>query len=55
MDKEELENAIKEYLTQHVRLSVMCVPEGDGHMKVSVGLWLDNEEIANSSDTIILP
>jgi len=54
MDKEKLENAIKEYLTQHARLSVMCDPEGDGYMKVSVGLWLDNEEIANSSDTIIL-
>lgn len=55
MDKEKLENAIKEYLTKHVRLSVICDPEGDGHVKVSVGLWLDNDEIANSSDIIILP
>ena len=55
MDKEELENAIKEYLTQHASLSVTCDPEGDGHVKVRVGLLLDNMEIADSSDTIILP
>lgn len=55
MDKEELENAIKEYLTQHASLSVMCDQEGDGHLKVRVGLWLDKDEIADASDTIILP
>ena len=52
--KEELENAIKEYLTQHASLSVICYPEGDGHVKVRVGLWLDKEEIADASDSIIL-
>ena len=55
MDKEELETAIGEYLAQHARLSVTCDPEGDGHVKVRVGLLLDNEEIADASDTIILP
>ena len=53
MDKEELENAIREYLKQHASLSVLCVPEGDGYTKVRVGLWLDNEEIANASDVFI--
>ena len=52
MDKEELENAIREYLKQHASLSIMCDQEGDGHLKVRVGLWLDNEEIANASDII---
>ena len=55
MDKKELENAIKEYLMQHASLSVICDPEGDGQVKVRVGLWLDNEEIADASDSIILP
>jgi hypothetical protein len=55
MEKEELENTIKEYLRQHASLSVMCDPEGDGHMKVRVGLWLDKDEIADASDSIILP
>jgi hypothetical protein len=54
MDKEELENAIREYLTQHASLSLACDPEGDGYMKVSVGLYLDGEEIAGASDTILL-
>ena len=54
MDKGELENAIREYLTQHASLSVMCDSEGDGHVKVRVGLWLDNEEISDASDSIIL-
>lgn len=54
MDKKELENAIKEYLKQHASLSVTCDPEGDGYMKVRVGLWLDNEEIADASDSIIV-
>ena len=54
MDKEELENAIREYLKQHASLSVLCDPEGGGEWDVRVGLWLDNEEIADSSDTIIV-
>ena len=54
MEKEELENAIKEYLTQHASLSVMCDPEGGGYMRVRVGLLLDNEEIADDSDSILL-
>ena len=55
MDNEELENAIKEYLTQHASLCVTCDPEGDGHLEVRVALLLDNKEIADASDTIILP
>ena len=54
MEKEELENIIKEYLTQHASLSVMCGQEGDGHVNVRVGLLLDNEEIADASDSILL-
>ena len=55
MEKKELENAIKEYLTQHASLSVLCDQDGDGHLKVRVGLWLDNEEIADASDATMLP
>ena len=55
MNREELENTIKEYLTQHASLSVTCDPEGDGHLKVRVGLLLDEDEITDASDTIILP
>lgn len=54
MNKKELENIIKEYLKQHASLSVMCDPEGGGEWNVRVGLWLDNEKIADSSDTIIV-
>ena len=53
MDKKELENAIREYLKQHASLSVLCYPEEGGYTKVRVGLWLDNEEIANASDVFI--
>ncbi len=52
--KEELENAIKEYLTQHASLCVMCDPEGGGYVRVRVSLLLDNKEIADASDSIIL-
>ena len=54
MNKEELENAIKEYLKQHASLSVTCDPEGGGYTKVRVCLWLDKEKIADASDSIIL-
>lgn len=53
MDKEELENAIREYLKQHASLNVLCDSEEGGYMKVRVGLWLDNEEIADASDVFI--
>ena len=55
MGKEELEITIREYLTQHASLSVMCDQDGDGHLNVRVGLWLDNEEIAHASDATMLP
>lgn len=54
MDKEELKNAIGEYLTQHISLSLACDPEGDGYLKVSVGLYLDGKEIACANDSMLL-
>jgi len=54
MDKEEFENTVKEYLMHHASLSIMHNQEGDCRMTVSVSLLLDNEEIANGSDTIFL-
>lgn len=54
MAKEELENAIREYLKHHASLSVLCDPEGGGEWDVRVALWLDNEKIADASDTIIV-
>ena len=51
----ELESFIKEYLSQHASLSVLCDQDGDGHLKVRVGLWLDKEEIADASDATMLP
>lgn len=55
MGKEELETAIKEYLTQHASLSILCDQDGDGHLNVRVGLLLDNDEIAYASDATMLP
>ena len=55
MEKEELENIIKEYLTNHTSLNVMCDPDGDGCMRVHVSMWLDNQKIADASDTITFP
>lgn len=54
MKKEELENAIKEYLMHHASLSIMCNQEGDCSMKVCVSLWLDDQKITDASNTIFL-
>ena len=38
MEKEKLENIIKEYMTNHAGLNVMCDPDGDGVKRVHVNL-----------------
>lgn len=52
MEKEEFENAIREYLMNHVGFNVMCEPDGDGRLRVHISMWLDNQNIADASDTI---
>ena len=52
MEKEEFENAIREYLMKHVGFNVMCDPDGDGRLRVHISMWLDNQKIADASDTI---
>ena len=54
MKKEELENAIKEYLMHHASLSIMHKQEGDCRMTVSVSLLLDGQKIADASNTLFL-
>ena len=56
MEKEKLENAIMEYLMNHVGFNVMCEPDGeDGRLRVHISLRLDNHNIADASDTITFP
>ena len=52
--KEELENFIKEYIKDNLKVSVLCNGAGDGYMMVNVSLSLDDEEIAVEHDGFYL-
>ena len=39
----------------HVGFNVMCEPDGDGRLRVHISMWLDNQKIADASDTNNIP
>lgn len=52
--KEELENFIKEYIKENLKVSVFCNGSGDGYMTVNVNMSLDGEELAVEHDGFYL-
>jgi len=48
--KEDLENFIKEYIKENLKIRVLCNGCGDGYMTVNVSLSIDDEEIAVEQD-----
>lgn len=54
MNKKELETIVGNYIKDNLRIGIFCDPDGDGHIKLNISLYLGGEEISKESESIFI-